>query len=144
MKKETWVVVANSSQARIFKLEKLALQEIETFIHPQSRLHEGDLVADKYGTTNPSIGISRDSMDQQTSAKKVEAINFAKQVSDFMESARTSDKIERFFVAASPAFLGLLRQELHQATASLIAEEVAKDITHMQPKEIITYFPIGL
>ncbi|MES9844878.1 MAG: host attachment protein, partial [Candidatus Sedimenticola sp. 6PFRAG5] len=46
-----WIVVADTSRARIFSADKPAssLVEIQTLAHPESRLHEGDLVSDKAG-----------------------------------------------------------------------------------------------
>ena len=43
-----WVVVAESSRAKLYSAEnrKAPLVEIGDFVHPESRLHDGDLVAD--------------------------------------------------------------------------------------------------
>jgi hypothetical protein len=77
MKKQSWIVVANSTIARVFKLEKLKLTELECLIHPESRLKQQDLVSDKAGRTNESMFPSRSAMEQENSPKKVEAILFA-------------------------------------------------------------------
>ena len=43
----TWIVVADSSRARIFsKNGRTPLREEAGFIHPESRLHEQDLTSD--------------------------------------------------------------------------------------------------
>jgi len=145
MKKESWVVAANSVNARLFRLEKLKLVEMDALVHPESRLHEKDLVADKPGLTFESFGPgARFPMGQQQSPKKTEAVIFAKQVGERLELARARGEIERLYIAASPSFLGLLRQELSDQTADLIESEVAKDITQLKPDEILKYFPIGL
>ncbi|MGA8164402.1 MAG: host attachment protein [Waddliaceae bacterium] len=144
MKKETWVIVANNSQARLFKLDRLNLVEIEAFIHPEGRLHERDLTADEPGVYHPRVGEGKYAMGQQHSPKKNEAILFAKKLGDFLENARGRGDIERLFIAASPGFLGLLRQEMTHHTSQLIAAEVDKDITHLKPEDIRGYFPIGL
>jgi len=79
MKKETWVVVANSSLARIFKLEKnQILIETEILEHPQSRLHNQDLVDGKPGRTYDSIGPGRHAMEPTSSPKHNEFNAFAK------------------------------------------------------------------
>ncbi len=145
MQKATWILVANSANARIFKLQKgLKLQEIQTFIHAESRMHEKDLISDKPGVAYKGVGSVRVGMQQQVPPKKVEAISFAKQIADFLEAARAKGDIDRIFLAANPAFLGLLRHELTSLTSKIIAHEVDKDITHQRPEEIIKYFPIGL
>lgn len=144
MKKESWVIVANSAHARIFRLEKLALEEMDALIHPECRMHEKDLIADKPGATYEGMSQGRVSMEQQKSPKKHEASIFAKQIAEHLDLARSRGEIERVFLAASPSFLGLLRQEMNNLTAGLVAAEVDKDITHLKPNEIISYFPIGL
>ena len=144
MKKETWVVVANSTQARIFRLQNLELVEMDAMIHPESRMHEKDLIADKPGATYAGVASGRYGMEQQQSPKKNEAIIFAKQLIDHLDNARSTGQIDRLFLAATPSFLGLLRQEMSQLTANLIASEVDKDITGLRPDEIRGYFPIGL
>lgn len=151
MIKDTWIVVANGTQARFFRLDKLRLVEMEAMIHPESRMREHEYVEQKPGAThqgggtgNPGIGHGIYSTEQQTPPKKVEAINFAKEVAARLDNVRSKGKLERLYVAASPAFLGLLRQELDQRTTHLVAAEVAKDITHLRAEEILPYFPIGL
>jgi protein required for attachment to host cells len=143
MKKETWVVVANSTQARIFKLNNLELIEIDAMIHPASRMHERDLIADRPGTAYAGVASGRYGLEQQ-SPKKNEAIIFSKQLIDRLDNARSTGQVERLFLAATPSFLGLLRQGMNQLTTNLIAAEVDKDITDLKPDEIISYFPIGL
>lgn len=144
MKKESWVIIANSSHARLFKLENLDLIEMDSLIHPECRMHEKDLVADKPGATYEGVGQGRVSMEQQQSPKKREATLFAKQVAEHLDLARSKGEIDRVFIAASPSFLGLLRQEMNDRTAGLVAAEVDKDITSLKVNEIISYFPIGL
>ncbi len=142
MQKETWIIVANSTHARIFRLENLQLIELDALIHPEGRIHEKDLIADKPGVTRGGPGTY--GMEQQKSPKKIEAVNFAKLVADSLDSARAKGQIDRLFVAAAPSFLGLLRQEMTQLLTNMVDVEVAKDITGLKPEEILGYFPIGL
>lgn len=144
MQKETWIVVANSTQARIFKLEGLTLIEQDSLIHAESRMHEKDLIADKPGAAYSGVAQGRYGMGQQQSPKKIEVSLFAKQISDHLDNARATGRLERIYLAASPSFLGLLRSEMNNHTQNLVAAEVDKDITHMKEDEILGYFPIGL
>lgn len=144
MKKDSWIVVANSSVARLFKLDKLKLIEMDSLIHPQSRMQDRDLVTDHPGQTNESMGTSRSQMEVQNPPKKMEAINFAKQIADHLDLARAKGQLEKIYLAATPSFLGLIRQEMSQTTEKLVEAEIDKDITHMKPDVILGYFPIGL
>lgn len=144
MSKETWIVVANSTVARVFRLDKLHLKEMDSLIHPESRMRDQDLIEGEVGS---AVGLgSRKFMMARSSQppKKIEAEQFAKQVVQYIGSARIKGSLERLFLAASPSFLGLLRGEMDSHTAQLIAHEISKDITHLEPEEIKGYFPIGV
>ena len=84
MKKESWIIVANSAHARLFKLENLVLEEMDALIHPECRMQDKDLIADKPGTMFERMGQGRSSMELP-SAKKHEAVIFAKQIAQHLE-----------------------------------------------------------
>lgn len=142
MKKDTWLIVANSSLARIYKIEKRHdLKEIKVLEHPESRLHNLDLVSDKPGRDFESAGIGRHSLEPKVLPKRHEFEIFAKSLADYLENARNQGEFETLYVAASPSLLGLLRQSMHPNTAKLIKGEVDKDMTQMKPHEIPSYLP---
>lgn len=142
MKKQAWIVVADGAYARIFKLEEdRTLIELETLVHPQSRLKDRDLVTDRPGRTFESHTSMRRSVGQQEAIKKHEAVNFAKSVSVYLNNAVVNGMVHRIYLAASPSFLGLLRQELDKATAQVIVSEIDKEITHLDCSEICAFFP---
>ncbi len=142
MAKETWIVVANSTLARIFRLDKLQLIEMDTMINPEGRLHDKDLATDKPGVAFDGSG--RYAMTKEHSPKEAEVESFAKKVAAHIDHARAVGQIDRIFLAANPGFLGLLRSSLTNPTAGIISHSVDKDITNMKPDDIRGYFPIGL
>lgn len=145
MKKETWLVVANSSVARIFKVQKKeSLIEIESLVHPESRLYNKDLCSDKPGRSFESANAGRHSVGSTVMPKQQEFINFAKEISAYLDDARKQGKFDRLYLVAAPAQLGLIRQNLHSETTKLMAGEVDKDITHLKPEEIIAHLPFIL
>lgn len=142
MKKDSWLVVANSSIARVFKIEKKHdLIEIKVLEHPESRLHNLDLVTDKPGRDFESMGMGRHAYEPKTLPKRQEFAVFAKSLADYLEGARNQGEFETLYIAASPALLGLLRQSLHPNTAKLIKGEVDKDMTQMKSQEIPAHLP---
>jgi protein required for attachment to host cells len=137
MKKDCWLVVANSSLARIFKIEKKhELKEIATLEHPESRLHNLDLVSDKPGRDFESAGIGRHSLEPKVLPKRQEFAIFAKTIANYLESAHQQGEFETLYLAASPSLLGLLRQALSPHIAKLIKGESDKDMTHLPPQQI--------
>lgn len=144
MEREAWIVVADDAYARIFRLENHRnLEEVETLVHPESRLREQDLVSDRPGRTFESHTVARRSLGQTISPKKQEAIVFAKLVANYLNEAVASGKCVKFYLAASPSFLGLLRPQLNKATTKLIESEINKEITHLDKKEICDFFPFA-
>ncbi len=145
MKNKTWIVVANSSLAKIFHAEKVGvLTQVECIDHPEGRLKNSDMVSDKPGCTHERGLPGRSAIEVQTSPKRHEAELFAKRISEYLEASREQGLFARLFVAASPTFLGLLRQAMSPGTSQLIAGEVDKDVTHMKPKEICEVLPFAL
>lgn len=51
-----WVVAVDSGKARIFSRNKKfsAFEEIETLVHPESRLHRQDVASDRPGQVQES------------------------------------------------------------------------------------------
>jgi len=145
MKKETWVLVANSSVAKIYKAENnQTLKEIANLEHPESRLPEHELVSSRPGRSFDSLGKGRHAMEQQTSPHMQEFMLFARELTQLLEEAFSKGKIGRLYVVANPQFLGLLRQSFSHHLASLVASEVDKDMTHLKPAEIRTHLPLVL
>jgi protein required for attachment to host cells len=143
MKKEIWVVVANSSRAHIFKAEgnqKLSL--VNSMEHPESRLRPQDLIEGKPGHSNSTTGAVRHAMETRADPKDVESIAFAKEIVQHLETSQ--GQIEKIYFSASPIFLGQVRPLMNKHLHGLIAGEVTKDLTTLKPDEIRTHFPYVL
>ncbi|HRD56186.1 MAG TPA: host attachment protein [Parachlamydiaceae bacterium] len=145
-KNDVWVVVANSTLARIFKAETIhRLKELETLIHPASRQHAKDLVSDKPGRTFESIqNGTRHAMEPKTNPQQVEFEEFAKFLSKYLDTACNDGLYKKLYLAANPLFLGLLRQHLKPKTMQLIKTQIDKDFTHMTPNELPKHFDLIL
>jgi protein required for attachment to host cells len=144
MKKETWVVVANSALARVFRLEGHNLVEMETLVHPEARLSEKDLVTDKRGNAGEGRQGRRSDYSPPHSAKETSNGFFAKKISQHLENERLKGAFSKLYLAAGPDFLGCIRGELSPQIQQLVAAEIDKDITHLKLQEIKNHFPIGI
>jgi protein required for attachment to host cells len=142
MKKDTWLVVSNSCSAKIYKVgHKQTLIEVEVLEHPESRLHNRDLVSDKPGRDFESVGHTRHAIEPRTWPQQQEVINFAKEVANHLEQAFNKGDFDKLYIAANPNMLGVLRNAFHPNTAKHISGEVDKDMTHLKPDEIIKQVP---
>ncbi len=146
MKKDVWIVVANSTLARIFKAETIhELKELETLIHPASRQHASDLTSDRPGRTFESMHTgTRHAMEPKTNPQQVEFEIFAKDLSKHLDTSFANGEYKKLYLAANPAFLGLLRQHLSPKTTLSIVNQLDKDLTQMGPQEISKHFNITI
>lgn len=134
------VLVANSARARFFMQESPnKLTEVETLIHPESRMKDSDLVTSQQGRSFESVGSHRHAMEPPVSPHKHESIVFAKQVCDQLESFRQKGAFDRLYLIAAPSFLGLIRQNMHHALQDIVKSEIDKDMTHLTPADIAKY-----
>lgn len=133
-----WVLVANASSARIFRLDdRHTLVELKTFIHPESRLHEQDLSSSRPGRDFASTGNRRHAMEGKTSQKDHEYALFAKSLSEHLDEARQKNDFTELTVIASPSFLGILRNVMSPATLERVTKEINKDLVHMSTGDIL-------
>lgn len=139
----TWIVRASSSRARVCESDgpKRPLREVADFEHPESRMHEQELTSDLPGRAFDSVGDGRHAMGQTVDPKQQHAIQFARQVSDYLEKGRNEAAFSRLYVIAAPAFLGLLRQHYGDSLAAMVAGEVDKDLTSLRLDELEAYLP---
>jgi len=143
MQRSIWVLAANSSKAFIYQAKTPAapLEELHSFDHEPSRMHVRDLTSDLPGRAYDSSGEGRHIMEQPVDPKREEAIRFAKQLADFLNKSLQTQQFSTLFVAAAPAFLGLLRDHFPTPLQKSIQQEMNKDLTDTSPADIRAKFP---
>ncbi len=126
----TWIVVADNCQARIYRLVKFPkIEEISFHQHPESRLHNQDLVSSKPGRSMQRGGTVRYSFEPETEPRRLEAAKFATYLANFLSLAEKNGEFNRLYVMAEPSFLGIFRQHISPDIQKLIVAEVAKEFT---------------
>lgn len=143
MNKTVWIVVANRGVARLFQARQPAgpLEEMEAFIHPEARLHDQDLLADRPGRAFDRMGGGSHAEAPDTSLAEQETNNFALELSRFLLKGRTSGRFDGLMLIAAPAFLGSLRDRLDSPTRGRIMLEVAKNLVHLDAAALRQYLP---
>jgi len=137
----TWIVVAESSRARIYGTEAAdgALIELADLVHPASRLHEQDLTADLPGSTQDRQGGQRHTVEDTTDIKSHEAEEFAREIGMVLNAGYTDKHFRKLILAAPPKFLGLLRKQLSGETLKAVSREVDKNLLHEAPQDLKNY-----
>jgi protein required for attachment to host cells len=132
----TWIIAADSSRARILQVMDRdgRLAEVEDFVNPEGRAHDRDLLADAHprfsGTSGP--GSDREEMKATEHATEL----FVKHVSDYLDKARNAHRYDRLHLVAPPKFLGQLRKELGKEVQKLVTDELPKDLSWLDTREI--------
>lgn len=153
----TWILSANAGRARFFAESDPAkpLQEIEDMVNSGAQLRTQDTETDKLSPTaaagsrhsiggNEGAGMAHNSkagapnklyQPAQTPAQH-QAELFARDVSDYLLKAHQDGSYQQLIIAASPEFLGTLRQHLDAQVKGLIKSEFNKDYTHSNAQEL--------
>jgi len=141
--KPIWILVADSSTARLFTAEHSAsdLIEIETMTHSEAHLHEQDLVTDAPGRGSSSAGGGNHAYTSSVSAKEQEETNFAKRVVKHLSEELNHNKFERLFVVAAPKFLGSLRSSFNSRIEKQVTFSLGKNLVSLSPTEIRGHLP---
>lgn len=128
---EYWIVVADASRARLFSREKKFsdLQEVESLVHPESRLRRQDLVSDRPGQVQESRTPGEYAAEEGTDPKDVEARAFARELADRLHKAHQEGRFKHLVLLADPRFLGELRKHLDGPTAEAVAATAAVNLT---------------
>ena len=137
----SYVVVAESSRARVFEMvnQNVPLRELADMVHPGSRAHERELTSDLPGRSFDSHGQGHHAMESNVSPKEQEAIVFAGQVADYLNSECGKNKFQNLFLVAAPEFLGHLRRRLSNETRRYIAREINKNVVQQDEAVIRKY-----
>ena len=140
--KYTWILVADSSRARIFVADTPStLQEIEDFAHTEGRLHEQELTSDLPGKDAGVAGAGGHAYQNQIAPKEQEAINFAKSIANHLDEEHNLNKFERLMIISDPSFLGELRKHLSDQIRKAVCYELDKNITAHSVDDIRKHLP---
>jgi len=135
----TWIVVADSSRARIFERHDpdRHLEEVEDFINEAGRMNSGELRTDErgrfFGKGERQMGHTADpSMMPYEHENEI----FSRQLGDYLERAHNDHRYEQLCLVAAPKFLGLLRDNLNKEVKKTVKEELPNDISKFSIQKI--------
>jgi protein required for attachment to host cells len=140
-----WVVVANSSRARLFESRAASgtLALVREFEHPESRAKGVDLVSDRPGHTATDQG-RRTALDPDTEPKRVAQEHFARELSHALEQGRVQNRYSGLVLVASAPFLGILRSQLPEGVRTQVREAIDKDYTALTERELAAQLSVSL
>ena len=150
----TWIVAADESRAKVLQVtgRQGQLEEIEHLVNPEGRAHERDLHQDAEPRFSGHGGVgapgrastSGPASDRETKgANEHAAETFAREVGRYLDDARVQHRYDQLVLVAPPKFLGALRKELHKEVEKLVADELPKDLSWFNERELEQYFAKG-
>ena len=135
MMNNTWILVAHRGGARLFenKGPGKGLNLVHDIPHPEGRLKNKDIGADKPGRSFDSRGQSRHSLSSEQEPTAHLAEQFAKHLSTLLDDGRNRQRYAKLVLVAEPRFLGSLRAALSSPTAALVTATLGKDLGGVEP-----------
>jgi len=136
----TWIVTADSNRARFLQVAgRERLVEIEALLNPEGRLHNREINTDAAGRFPGKDRPGGHSNDDETRTVDHYSELFAKRVGDYLDKARTEHRYDQLVIVAPPKFLGALRKELGKEVGKLVVDEVPKDLSWFNERELERY-----
>jgi len=140
--KTTWILIAHRAGARLFEHRgrEGGIVLLEDFPHPEGRLKNGEINADKPGRSLDSMRTGgRHAMAKEHLPTEVVAQRFAKELAGHLDHGRSQNRYERLVLVAEPRFLGTLRGALGAPTAALVDATVDKDLGGVESRDLPRY-----
>ena len=138
MKQHVWVLSADAHKARLFEAttpHSKQMQEIKTFLQPDAVLPEQELVSDAPGRYQNGAKVPR------TTAKEKRVEDFARDVTEFLETAHKKGEFYKLGIVAAPSMLGELRARFSEDLCRDLCFEIDKNVTHLGPLELRQQLP---
>ena len=139
----TWILVADSSAARIFGTGEPTgpMTELEAMTHPEGRMSAHELTSDLPGRAFDSAGQGRHILESEVGPRQQAVIDFAHFLAKRLEKARVQRELQRLVLVAPPDFLGLLRKAIGAELQKLVVLELDRNLVKLPPKELRARLP---
>lgn len=133
----TWIIVADSSHARIFQTRDggRTLEEIEDLANPLGRADNKQVATDGGGQYFGPEGRGHTAPRVEEPVQH-EVRQFARHLGHRLDTAAAQNRYQRLALVAAPRFLGLLRDSLDRQTRKLVCAESAKNIASFARHEL--------
>jgi protein required for attachment to host cells len=143
----TWILAADESRARVLQARgpKQELVEVNRLENPEGRLHQRDMLAgpeprfDGHGgvgrpAARSTGGVASDREPDRPTEQSAQ--RFARELGCYLDKAHGEQAYDELVLIAPPKFLGALRKELSGEVEKLVADEIPKDLSWLDPRDI--------
>lgn len=134
----SWILIADRSGARLFEQahQRAPLVLETTFEHPEGRLKEGEIHADRSGRVHDRMGDQRHGVAREKSAVNDLTEGFVGELADYLRKVRHAQEFQQLVLVADPKLLGRLGEALDPATAALVMGTLPKDLQDIREHDL--------
>ena len=135
MSTHTWLVVANTNVCHIYVEDHHQLTLCKTLEHPENKLRDIDITADKpghYQTSHAAHG----AYSQSTDPKDALIDAFAREIAHAVEQGRTHNQYEKVIFVIPPHMYGCVHKHLNKHVEAC-ARHIGKDALHLDTQALL-------
>ena len=135
----TWLLVADAAKAEIFQPTAVdgGIHTVYAAESELARKKNAASTTDRPGRFNDGKQAGSHAAGPSSEPQAHEQERFLADVIEGLNAAAKADAFDRLIVVAPPKVLGILRGGIHKTVADRIVGVVAKDLTQMDPREIL-------
>lgn len=141
MQKQSWLVVADASEATFYKYTDggTDLQTVTGIANGLAHKQDQDIVTDRPGVMSGggSNIQGKDAMRVETTPADKAKEDFVKQLVERLEMARKEDILDTIDIIAEPQIMGLIRQSCSSQLSKLFDREVSKNANQKSAQELL-------
>jgi protein required for attachment to host cells len=143
----TWILIADGGRARLLEQDRKSRTFKPTFERDffGSKVQSKEIASDRPGRTFDSAGRGqpgdaaahgRHAMEPGTDPQRHAEYEFARDLSDHLETAANRHQFDHLVLVAAPKILGDLRELLPKTVHGKIVAEINKDLTKIPTRDL--------
>lgn len=134
----TWVLIADGSRARLFEHDRSerTLALLHEHDRPELRDRDAQRYADRPGRVHERANQARHAMEPPTAISDSAREGFARELVEHLRTGAQEHRFGRLIIAAPPAMLGVLRDQLDEQLRDKLVAELHKDLTKIHAQEL--------
>jgi len=140
-KHTTWILLSDSTTCRLYQYKQHAhqLNLLHELNHPENKLRDIDITADKAGSYRTSGSAPSSAFCQAHDPKEIKIDNFSRDIAKRLNAGRNAHLFDRLILISPPRMDGLILHHMKPQVKRLITHNIKKDLLHLKNHQLIQY-----
>jgi len=136
-----WVLTSDGNHCRIYSYQRKPadLKLVNEIVHPELRLKASEYLTDDRSGHYQARDMARGTYSPHTDPKEIRLIEFAHEISEYLDQSRKKNLYEKIIMIASPHINGLISQHLNKNVEQLITHNIKKDYMHTTEADLLKF-----